>query len=326
MPEEPSKYASNQFDTTTEGRFPLMSELLVDTRPRLANAAAANALFNPALSALDSAIAAWEVGETTIANAEANLPARTLAFEEKMESISRKPDADTNSLLETWDVAIRGQVAYQGTTYTLLLPQGRETLTVGAYDARLDAGRDFGVRLAQQSTKPVLVTLGGTVTAFYTAARALRTTQTAAKSALDAARVQQEFLRKIAGAALYNMVGLGMQVWSNSPLLVDTLFDVHLLRGPQQESPAVPANTAWSPGQRRLSTNAMPAHATRLEAWREGPGGMPEQLVIGEPGALEVIIPAIITFDVGDVYQLWLQGRNGLGTSQPGPKQTWTAT
>lgn len=325
MPEEPSKYATNQFLVATEGRYPLMSELLIDTRPRLATAATANPLFNPALSVLDSAIAAWEVGETAISNAEANLPARTFAFEDKLDSIQRKPDADTNSLIETWDSTIRAQIAYQGPTYMLLLPQGRETLTKGTYDARLDAGRDFGTRLAAQSTKPVLVTLGGTVTAFFSAARALRTTQIAAKSALEDARTQQEFLRKIAAAALINMVGTGLQVWRDSVDRVDTLFSIALLRGDTQDVPAAPADTAWSPALRRLSTTALPSGATRLEAWREGPGGMPEQLAIGETGALEVIIPATITFDAGDLYQLWLQARNSRGSSVPGPMQSWTA-
>jgi hypothetical protein len=325
MPQEPSKYAENQFDSATRNRFPLMSEILVDTRPRLAAAATANAAFTPALDALDSAIAAWEVGETAIANAEANLPARTFAFEDKLDSLTRKPDADTNSLLETWDTTIRGQVAYQGPTYMLLLPQGRETLTAGSYDARLDAGRDVGIRLSQQVTKPVLVTLGTTVTTFYNAARVLRTSQITAKGALDDARVQQEFLRKIAAAALINMVGVGLQVWKDTPALVDTLFSVALLRGGTQDVPAAPVDTLWTPAQRRLSTTVMPEGATRLEAWREGPGGMPEQLAIGEPGALEVIIPAIITFDAGDLYQLWLQSRNSRGTSAPGPKQNWTA-
>ena len=325
MPDEPSKYATNQFDVVTAESYTLMSEILADARPRLATAAAANPTFNAPLGVLDSAIAAWEVGETAIANAEANLPARTLAFEDKLESLTRKPDADTNSLIETWDVAIRGQVAYQGATYTLLLPQGRETITRGTYDARLDAGRDFGVRLSAQTTKPVLVTLGTTVTTFYNAARALRTLQTGAKSALDDARVQQEFLRKLAAAALINMVGVGLQVWKDSVAMVDTLFSIALLRGGAQEIPAAPADTSWTPATRRLATTALPTGATRLEAWREGPGGMPEQLAIGAVGALEVIIPAIITFDVGDLYQLWLQARNSRGTSAPGPKQSWTA-
>jgi hypothetical protein len=63
----------------------------------------------------------------------------------------------------------------------------------------------------------------------------------------------------------------------------------------------------------------------RLEAWREGPGGMPELLAIGQFGALFVEIPASITFDTGDLYQLRLQARNSQGTSDSGPKQTWVA-
>jgi len=325
MPTTPSKYAENQFDTATVGSDMLMSEILADTRPRLAVAAGANALFNPPLVLLDSAIAGWEAGETLIANAEAAQLGATLAFQDRMESVSRKPDADTNSLIETWDIIIRGQVAYQGPTYLLLLPQGRVTLTVGTYDARLDAGRDVGIRLGQQTGKQVLIDLGVVVTAFYTSARALRNAQNTAKSVLDDVRMDQEPLRLLAAAALFNMVGVGMSVWRETPLLVDTLFSVELLRGPLQEIPAAPADTTWTPAQRRLSTTALPAHATRLEAWREGPGGMPELLAVGATGALEVVIPNTITFDVGDVYQLWLQARNSRGSSAPGPKQTWTA-
>lgn len=325
MPTEPSKYALNQFDTATAGSLPLMSELLANTRPRLATAAAANALFNPPLVLLDTAIALWESGETLVANAEAAQPAATLAFQDKMESITRKPDADTNSLLEQWDVTIRGQVAFQGPTYLLLLPQGRETLTVGTYDARLDAGRDFGIRLSQQTGKQVLIDLGVVVTAFYTSARNLRNAQNTAKSVLDDVRMDQEPLRLLAAAALYNMVGVGMSVWRETPLMVDTLFDVGMLRGTPQEIPAAPANTTWTPGTKTLSTTALPSGATRLEMWRQAPGGMPEQLAIGEVSALAVVVPVGITFETGVTYQLWLQARNSRGSSGPGPKQTWTA-
>lgn len=326
MAQTPSKYAENQFDSATVGRDTLMSEILADTRPRLATAAAGNALFNPPLALLDSAIAAWEAGETRIANAEAAQLGATLAFQDKMDSLARKPDADTNSPLETWDVTIRGQVAFQGPTYLLLLPQGRETLTAGTYDARLDAGRDFGVRLSQQTTKQVLVDLGVVVSAFYTSARNLRTAQNTAKSVLDDARVDQEPLRLAAAAALYNMVGVGMSVWRETPLLVDTLFDIGLLRGPLQEIPAAPADTTWTPGTLTLSTTALPSGATRLEMWRQAPGGMPEQLAIGEVNALSVVVPEGITFETGVTYELWLQARNSRGSSGPGPKQQWTAT
>lgn len=326
MPQTPSKYAENQFDSATIDRLPLMSEILADARPRLAVAAAANALFNPPLVLLDSAIAGWEAGETLIANAEAAQLGASLAFQDKMDSLARKPDADTNSPLETWDVTIRGQVAFQGPTYLLLLPQGRETLTAGTYDARLDAGRDFGIRLSQQTGKQVLIDLGVVVTAFYTSARNLRTAQNTAKSVLEDARVDQEPLRLAAAAALYNMVGVGMSVWRATPLLVDTLFDVGLLRGTIQEIPAAPADTTWTPGTMTLSTTALPSGATRLEMWRQAPGGMPEQLAIGEVNALAVVVPAGITFETGVTYELWLQARNSRGSSGPGPKQTWTAT
>ena len=325
MPSEPSKYAENQFNSATLGRLPLMSEILADTRPKLAVAAAANALFNPPLVLLDTAIGNWEAGETRIANAEAAQLGASLAFQDKMDSLTRKPDADTNSPLETWDVTVRGQVAFQGPTYLLLLPQGRETLTGGTYDARLDAGRDVGIRLGQQTGKQVLIDLGVVVSAFYTSARALRTAQSTAKSVLEDARLDQEPLRLAAAAALFNMVGVGMSVWRETPLMVDTLFDVGLLRGPIQEIPAAPANTTWTPGTKTLSTTALPTGATRLEAWRQAPGGMPEQLAIGAVDALSVAVPTGITFETGVTYQLWLQARNSRGSSAPGPKQTWTA-
>lgn len=325
MPTEPSKYAINQFDSATEGSFALMSEILASTRPKVADALVSHAEFTAPLALLDTAIADWEAGETLVANAEANGPACTYAFQDKMDSLVRKPDADTNSPLEIWDNVIRGVVAYQGPTYMSLLPQGRETLTAGTLDARLDAGRDFGIRLAGQVTHATLVTLGGTVTTFYDAARVLRVSQGTAKTAMSATRVAQEDLRLAAASALLNIVGAGLMVFRDNPLMVDTLFDVNLLRGGALLVPEAPADTVWTPAERKLATSAMPDHGTRLAAWREGPGGMPEQLAIGVPGALEVIIPATITFDVGDLYQLWLVALNSKGPSGPGPMQTWTA-
>ena len=322
---DPSKYAENQFDSTTVGRLALMGEILADTRPRLALAAAANASFNAALAALDAVITPWNAAETIRANAEAALPSATYSLTDKLASLTRKPDADTNSLLEGWDATIRGTVAYQGPVYQLLLPDGRNTLTAGTIEQQLDAGRDFGVRLTAQVSKPTLVSLGSIVTTFYNAARALRTTQINAKAAIEAALVTLEALRLQAAAALYAMVGTGMSLWSATPERVDTLFDVSLLRGPVQDIPAAPADTTWTPSTRRLATTALPAGATSLEAWREGPGGMPERLAVGERGALFVEIPANITFDLGDLYQLWLQARNGEGSSPAGPKQNWTA-
>ncbi len=302
-----------------------MGEVLADTRPRLALATSTNPGFTAILGSLDAVIALWNPAETARANAEATLPAATFSLNDKLASLTRKPDADTNSLLETWDTAIRGQVAYQGPTYNLLLPNGRETLTTGSIETQLDEGRDFGVRLSQQSSKPTLVSLGMVVTTFYNAARALRTAQTTAKSAIETALMALEPIRFQAAAVLYSMVGVGMSLWGTTPDRVDTLFDVNLLRSTQQVIPGAPVDTLWTPANRRLTTTALPAGATRLEAWREGPGGMPELLAIGNPGELFVEIPATVTFDSGDLYQLWLQARNSRGSSPAGPKQNWTA-
>ena len=69
----------------------------------------------------------------------------------------------------------------------------------------------------------------------------------------------------------------------------------------------------------------MPDGATRLVAWRLAPGGAPEQLATGDFGALSVTILPAITFTPGLTYQLWLQGRNAKGQSEPGPVTTWIA-
>ena len=73
---------------------------------------------------------------------------------------------------------------------------------------------------------------------------------------------------------------------------------------PAQTLPAAPALPVWDAAPRTISVATMPSGATRLEFWREGPGGMPELLAIGERSALSVQIPATITFDIGDLYQL----------------------
>ena len=322
---EPSKYAENQFLSATERRYPLMSEILADTLPRATTVTNGIAAFGPVVGTLSGVAGLWTTGETAIANAEAAQPAASLAFDDKMASLTRSPDVDTPSLLETWDVTIRGQVAYQGPVYMTLLPNGRETLTRGTREEQLDALRDFGIRLAAQSTKPVLVTLGATVTTFSNAARTLRTNQTNAKSTLEAARLAQETLRISAANALYALIGQGMVTWSSTPARVDTLWDVNILRNAPQIVPEAPADTTWNAATRTLSTTALPAGATRLEAWRVGPGSMPELLVTGTPGTTALVIPATITFVPGGLYQLWLTGLNSKGRSPAGPLQNWTA-
>jgi len=117
-------------------------------------------------TALIAAAAAWNTGETAAANTRAAQIGATYAFTERMASLTRKPDADTNSALESWDSTIRSAVAYNGPTYLTLLPHGRETLTAGTIETQLDALRDFGIRLSHQANKPALVSLGGVLTVF----------------------------------------------------------------------------------------------------------------------------------------------------------------
>ena len=321
----PSKYAENQFLVATVGSYALMSEVLADTLARATAVVGSNPAFAAVLANLNAAATAWNTGETLIANATAALPAATFAFEDKMAALTRKPDADTPSLIESWDTTIRGQVAYQGPVYMTLLPRGRETLTAGSWEERLDALRDFGLRLTGQVTKPVLIALGSTVTTFATAARTLRTTQISAKGTLAVVRAAQEPRRITAANALYALVGQAIVAFSGNPSQVDTVWNVDILRSPPQSVPAAPADTTWTPATRSLATTALPSGATRLEAWRLGPGGTPELLLTGPLGANSLTIPASITWTPGDLYQLWLVALNSRGPGAPGPVQNWTA-
>jgi hypothetical protein len=228
----PSKYVENQFLVATVNRFALMSEVLADTLPRATTATAGQPAFTAVLAALSAAAAAWNTGESTLANAAAALPASTYALEDKLASLTRKPDADTPSLIESWDILIRSQVAFRSPVYRSLLPQGRKTVTAGRREDQLDALRDLGLRLAAQAGKPALIALGAIVTTFANAARALRNAQINAKAALETARQAQEARRVTAAAALYALIGQGIVTWSATPALVDTLWNVNLLRRP----------------------------------------------------------------------------------------------
>ena len=135
----PRHYAENQFLAATFEDIPLMGEIFGDHVPRLLAAAAADPVFGGIAAATVDLRAPWNSAEDAATNAEAGQQSATLAFTEKLLGVSRKPDADTNSPLETWDSTIRSQVPYQGTVYTYLLPSGREPFTVGSYEERLDA-------------------------------------------------------------------------------------------------------------------------------------------------------------------------------------------
>jgi hypothetical protein len=322
MPEL-SKYAENQFLNATISSVSLTSEIIADCKPRLAFAVTQDASFAGINGEFISSSTAWEAAETVATNCEAALKSATMALDEKLTSLTRKPDADTNSLIETWDTTIRAAVAYQGTTYTLLLPDGRETITRGTIEAQLDAIRDFGVRLSAQAGKPTLIALGTTVTTFSTAARALRTAQTTCKTRLDDSRQDLEALRIINCQVLYAMVGIGMNAYRTTPEKVDDLFSIGLLRGSILTAPLAPTDTTVVVATRTVSTTAMPAHATRLEGYRQAPGGAPELIAIGEPGQLSIVIENLYTFTEGVPYQIWLQARNSRGTSPAGPVQEW---
>ncbi len=98
-----------------------------------------------------------------------------------------------------------------------------------------------------------------------------------------------------------------------------------LIREPAPEKPAQASLPTWVPGARTLSVAALPDRATRLEAWRIGPGGAPELLAVGEAGEASVVIPAMYTFTSGSLYQLFVKGRNARGAGEASPSVSWTA-
>jgi len=131
--------------------------------------------------------------------------------------------------------------------------------------------------------------------------------------------------KSAAAAVLYSLIAQCMVTWSTTPSLVDNLWDVNLLRSATKDLPATSGPTTWTPAQRTLSIPTLPTGASRLEAWRGGPGSMPELLVTAAPRQTQVIIPATITFTPGQLYQLWLVAVNSRGSSPPGSVQSWTA-
>ena len=162
---------------------------------------------------------------------------------------------------------------------------------------------------------------------FRTALNGLWNGQNTAENVHRASRTNIELLRVTAARQFFRNTGAAMMAWNaeiNLPR-IEGLFDLSLVRGDTQAVPDAPSDTTWVPATRTLSTTAMPANATRLETWRQRHGGAPELLAVGAAGELSVVIPAEYTFTTGEDYQLWLQGRNGRGTSAPGPKQSWTA-
>ena len=325
MSNEPWKFEANTFLTVTEGRIPLMGEILRDHAPKLERAADEKDTFTPVFIATQTQLTQWESIESAVTNAEAAIPAATAALVDKLESLTRKPDLDTNSPLETWDSTIRSIVAYQGTTYTYLLPHGRETLTAGKQDERVRALKDFATRLEEQTGKAGLIALSVTVLAFHAAAETLADTREEKQNILDDARDALEALRVEVAWQLFANTGIAMTVWNNpnDTFKIGELFDLALIRSEAPPLPAAPGLPTVDETARTATVAVMPENATRLELWREHPGGMPELLAIGEKDALTVTVPAGVTFDPGITYELWMRGRNSRGTGPESPRVGW---
>lgn len=301
-----------------------MDEFLANMRIKAKAVTTGLAEFSGPMGNLTTEAGAWHGSYMAWRTATAAVPAATLAFEDKMAGLSRSAVV-ASSPLEVWDSTIRTEIPYLGPVYRELFPHGREGFTRGSYELRLIALEALGKSLSAQTTKPVLVALGMTVTAFAIEALALRQTQVRAKAALERARLKLETHRVACAIAIYQVVGCGMMVWGATPELVDTLFEISIIRSPARTVPAAPVNTLWTPETRTLSTTVLPAPRSRLEAWRIAPGGMPEQLHTGDAGQKTVVLPDNITWVSGGTYQIWLVAVNGKGASEPGPVLEWVA-
>ena len=320
-----SHFASNQIEVATRDNNNLLSMLAEDLMPKVLSATIPHPEFLPVYGELLSYDAAWEAVDVILVNKEAARVGKTAIFEDAMEGISRKPNIDTNSPLESWDNVLIGVYAYGSPKYKEIMFRGREALTVGTYVDRLKALDGFHKRLAGETTKAALVALGVTVKAYYEVLADKRDKQNTAKAAVDTARTDKEAIRLIFCAKIFKMLGVGMQVFCEEPEKVDTLWDVNIIREVPQVVPGPPVDSTWNAGSLSMGATALPEGATGFELWRQGEGGMPERLAVGARGELSVAVPAEVTFDSGEVYEIWLQARNGKGSSIPGPKTSWTA-
>ncbi len=321
------KFASNTFRVVTENNTALAGEILRDHAPKLALATTNWMDFIAVNTETIALLAAWDAAELVEINSEAAQLSATAAVDDKLASMTRKPDLDTNSPLEQWDATIRAAVAYQGTIYTLLLPHGRETLTGGTIPERIEALEGFVTRLSNQTAKPELVTLSGVVDTFYQALKTLHEAQQSRINEYTAARTALTTLNAMVAKQMFRNTGNAILVWcaEEDNHRIEGLFDMALIREEAPALPAQPTLPTWVPGTRMLSVAALPDRATRLEAWRIGPGGAPELLAVGESGATSVVIPAMYIFTPGSLYQLFVKGRNGRGAGEASASVSWTA-
>ncbi len=216
-----------------------MSAILNSARAGFSTAAQRNPAFLPGLEEITTARTAWSDGMTAIRNAEADRLSKTMAMEAKLATLTHKPDIETASLLDKWDLAIR-TIAPQGSSlYIQLLPHGRETLTKGSSLQRTLALDYFSTRLSKQTDRPTLIALSDTsVKPFAASTTALRDAHALTKAKVRQLRGAQEQLRKDAAADLFSAVALGMRICKKTPHRVDELFNVHLLRRVPKKIPA----------------------------------------------------------------------------------------
>jgi hypothetical protein len=90
-----------------------------------------------------------------------------------------------------------------------------------------------------------------------------------------------------------------------------------------QPKPAAAGPVTWDAATRTLTVATLPAHATRLVAWRKIAGGTPEPS--GMSHTVSVDAAETSPFVPGGIYELWVTGRNSAGDGPVSNKITWTA-
>lgn len=142
-------------------------------------------------------------------------------------------------------------------------------------------------------------------------------------AAKDAAREVLE--KRIARSRLYlcSCNDLG----ETNPVLA--LYDFQPKRDPGEAQPQpkpgpIAAAPAWDAPTRTLSVPALPAHATRLKAWRKIAGGEWEPCGLSNTTSVDAAETA--PFIPGGVYELAVSGYNSAGDGPRSPSVSWTAS
>ena len=91
-----------------------------------------------------------------------------------------------------------------------------------------------------------------------------------------------------------------------------------------QPKPDAAGPVTWDAATRTLTVAALPAHATRLVAWRKITGGTPEPSGMSDTETVDAAETS--PFVPGGIYELWVTGRNSAGDGPASNKIQWTAT